>query len=31
MDFLAFVFSSEKKWGRLVLALIGGGPLQNLF
>ena len=28
MDFLAFVFSSEKKWGRLVLALIGGGPLM---
>ena len=28
MDFLALVFSSEKKWGRLVLALIGGGPLM---
>ena len=28
MNFLALVFSSEKKWGRLVLALIGGGPLM---
>ena len=27
MDFLALVFSSERKWGRLALALIGGGPL----
>ena len=28
MNFLALVLSSEKKWGRLVLALIGGGPLM---
>ena len=28
MNFLAFVLSSEKKWGRLALALIGGGPLM---
>ena len=28
MNFLAFVLSSERKWGRLALALIGGGPLM---
>ena len=28
MNFLVFVLSSEKKWGRLALALIGGGPLM---
>ena len=28
MKFLALVLSSERKWGCLVLALIGGGPLM---
>jgi len=28
MNFLVFVLSSERKWGRLALALIGGGPLM---
>ena len=27
MRLFVFLFSSEKKWGRLLLALIGGGPL----
>lgn len=27
VEVLAFLFSSKKRWGRLILALIGGGPL----